>query len=147
MELTVFDLDATANPTPRMSEQSERMRPGLALAIVCLVGGIVLLSAFIWRARRPEAGVLQQSYLLPAPQPLSSPRVFAPVAIISPSPAPQVVQIPPPRPSLWEIRAQLKRGLGEWEFPHYANAPEYGSGPDSSAPSLLKPHLAVAPLR
>lgn len=89
--------------------------------------------------------MLQQAYFIPSPEPLSLPQVPPPAVIITAPPAPQVVQIPPPRPSLWEIRAELKRGLGEWEYPHYVNAPHYGSGPDSSPPAQIKPHIAAAP--
>ncbi len=87
--------------------------------------------------------MFQRGYVLPSPEPMPSRTVSLPVVTVTPPPAnPQVILLPPPRRSLWEIRAELKRGLGEWEFPHYVNAPHYGSGPGNPVPSPLKPHLA-----
>lgn len=145
METTIYDLDSMTEPPPKPPVRSEHGRLRWLIAGVCLVAGLVLLWVYVWRSARPEPGMLQQAYFIPSPEPLSLPQVPPPAVIITAPPAPQVVQIPPPRPSLWEIRAELKRGLGEWEYPHYVNAPHYGSGPDSSPPAQIKPHIAAAP--
>jgi len=144
---TVFDLDEMLTQAQSPSVRSERRRNMSAVvAIVGVLGTAALLAVFLWRSPRQDAALLHRAYALPAPNPIQPPALPLPVVTVTtPPPTPQVVQLPAPRPSLWEIRAELKRGLGEWEFPHYVNAPQYGSGPDSPAPSQLKPHVAAAP--
>ncbi|MGQ9488592.1 MAG: hypothetical protein ACUVTY_14545 [Armatimonadota bacterium] len=142
MEPTIFDLNEMAKLSPSTPPQENR-RPLLAVMLALLIGGAMLLGVLVWRSAPSDAGILQRNYTLPAPQPINSPQIYAPVVTVTPPPAPQVVQIPPARPSLWVIRAELKRGLGEWEFPHYVNAPQFGSGPSSSSPSQPIPHIGV----
>ncbi|GIV16086.1 MAG: hypothetical protein KatS3mg022_1521 [Armatimonadota bacterium] len=146
MEHTVYDLD-------RMQAQGQ-MPPapleyphwfGAAVTIACILGALIWAWRFLGTAARHEPALVQRSIELPSPQPLSVRAAPPPVVVVTPSSVmPQRLQLPPPRPSLWEIRAELKRGLGEWEFPHYVNAPHYGFGPDSPAPSQLRPHVAAA---
>lgn len=142
MEPTFFDLDEMAKLPPSTPHRENR-RPVLAEILALLIGGTMLLGVSIWLSAPPDTGILQRNYTLPAPQPINSPQIPAPVVTITPTPASQVVQIPPHRPSLWVIRAELKRGLGEWEFPHYVNAPQFGSGPSGSSPSQPIPHIGV----
>jgi len=114
-----------------------------AIAVMGVLGMLALLGILLGRLPRQEPTLFQRGYVLPSPAPIPNPAVSSPTMTVTPPPAvPQVILLPPPRRSLWEIRAELKRGLGEWEFPHYVNAPHYGSGPDSPLPSPLKPHLA-----
>lgn len=107
----------------------------------------MLLGMFVWLSSPSDTGILQRNFTLPAPQPINSPQIPAPVVTTTPPPAPQVVRIPPLRPSVWVIRAELKRGLGEWEFPHYVNAPQFGSGPSGPSPSQPVPHIGVVSLQ
>lgn len=146
MERTVFDLDEMAPQAQAPPARPERMsRVSAAVVIVCIVGGLALLGVLLKRLPHQQTAVFQRKYALPAPEPIPSPAFSLPaVTVTPPSAHPQVSHLPPPRPSLWEIRAELKRGLGEWEFPHYVNAPHYGSGPTSPLPSQLKPHYASA---
>jgi len=122
-------------------------RTGKIAAVVAVTGVFGMLASLgllVGRSPRQPSTMFHRGYVLPAPKPMPIPTVSPPMVTVTPPPAvPQVILLPPPRRSLWEIRAELKRGLGEWEFPHYVNAPHYGSGPDSPFPSPLKPHLAV----
>lgn len=148
MQPTIFDLDEiTRAPTDAPHSKARRAPLAVFLIIVSLVVGVALVEHLVRRSVRSDMAVLQRGYILPAPPSIASPQVLAPVVTVTLSPEPRWVQIPPPAPSVWEIRAQLKRGLGEWEFPHYVNAPEYGCGPNNPALSPLKPHIALAPLR
>jgi hypothetical protein len=111
------------------------------VAGICVLGTVALLGVCFQRSPRQDAALFRRAYTLPVPEPIQSPALPLPaVTVTLPPSAPQVA----PRPSLWEIRAELKRGLGEWEFPHYVNAPHYGSGPDSPLPSQPNPHVASA---
>lgn len=85
------------------------------VVLLCTLGA----SMWVWRlggALAPASPPLyQQSMLLPPPQPLPletqpsvPPAVFAPMPTNRP-----MIRIPPERPSVWELRAELKRGLGE----------------------------------
>lgn len=146
MEHTVDDLDQTqaqGQMPPAPHEYPRRFRA--VVTIACVIGAVIWVWRFLGTPARHEPALVQRSIALPSPQPLSVHNAPPPVFVVTSSPAmPQRLQVPSPRPSLWEIRAELKRGLGEWEFPHYVNAPHYGSGPDSPAPSQLSPHVAAA---
>lgn len=143
MEHTVYDLSQVQSHVQAPAGHAEYPRWfRVAVVVACVAGAMVWMWRFL--SPRHEPALVQRSVALPAPEPLSV-QIAPPPVVVSPPPAlPQMFQLPPPRPSLWEIRAELKRGLGEWEFPHYVNAPHYGSGPGSPAPSLLKPHFASA---
>ncbi|MCS7309100.1 MAG: hypothetical protein NZ741_02650 [Armatimonadetes bacterium] len=119
------------------------MRRYLAVgAAVCVV--LLWVWKFVALTPRREPALLQSAVTLPAPAPLEQPAIPMPsVTVTSPPPTLPVVQVTASRPSIWEIRAELKRGMWEWEFPHYLNAPHYGSGPDSPHPSQMKPHMAT----
>lgn len=147
MEHTIFDLGAIPNDQHFSNagtgppHKALFITGTLTLVLVLVIAVLVLLNA------RPQPQVVQQALLLPTPEPLQPPRLPAPAVTLTMPPTQEIIQIPPPRPSLWEIRAELKRGLGEWEFPHYLNAPHFGSGPDSPLPSMLKPRIATVVAR
>ena len=144
MDSTVFDLDEMLTQSP--SAHPKRGRNVFAVvAVACVLGAAALLGVFLWRSPHRDAALFHRAYVLPAPNPIQPPALPLPVVTTTPPPIPQVVQLPAPRPSLGEIGAGLRRGLGEWELPHYVNAPQYGSGPNSPAPSQLKPHVATVP--
>ncbi len=144
MEKTVFDLDLPApSPSPSQAPSASwRWRilgaaMGVAALLLVLWGVIVLLP-------QQEPVLLQSRIALPDPAPLSPPAITVPAVTVTPPPvAPPAMPLAAQRPSIWEIRAELKRGTGEWEFPHYLNAPHYGAGPDSPLPALAKPHLGT----
>lgn len=145
MGKTVYNLDEMMHAQSRRSVSSERSRrPSLVLIAVGTLAVVVSVATFVQGRKHANPNVLYQAYTLPAPKPLMTPPPVQPVIVANAPVAPQLVRIPPARPSLWEIRAELKRGLGEWELPHYVNAPHYGSGPDSPLPGQVKPHLATA---
>ncbi len=145
MQQTVFDLDTvSAHSLPNADCPRRRPDYGLVTVALLLIATVALIAVLAHFSQSTSPSVLQRTYTLPSPQPLNPPPPALPtVTVTMPPPAP-VVRIPPPRRSLWEIRAELKRGLGEWEFPHYVNAPHYGSGPSSPLPSPLRPHIATA---
>jgi hypothetical protein len=146
VDRTVWDIDSAMRLMRVSPARSERTgKVSASIAVLCIFGALTLLGVLLYRLPRRETAVFQRGYILPAPQPIPRPALSLPaVTVTLPAAPPPVYFVPPPRPSLWEIRAELKRGLGEWEFPHYVNAPHYGSGPDSATPSQIKPHLASA---
>ena len=144
MDRTSLDIEPTMQRVHGSPGRSRRTgKIAAAIALTGIIGVVGLLGVLFHRLPRQDSIVFQRGYVLPAPESMPNPTVSPLVVTVTPPPAvPQVILLPPPRRSLWEIRAELKRGLGEWEFPHYVNAPHYGSGPDSPFPSPLKPHLA-----
>lgn len=88
-----------------------------AVILLCAIGA----SVWVWRignALAPPPTLYHSAMTLPAPQPLPIERLaIAPAltpAVTPPLANRPLVQIPPPRPSVWQIRAELKQGLGEW---------------------------------
>lgn len=146
MEKTVFDLqDMRTTAQPPFARREQMRHVSTAVSMACIIGSLALLGVLLQRLPHQQTAVFQKEYALSAPEPISDPVLSAPTITVTCPPAhPSVIQLPPVRRSLWEIRAELKRGLGEWEFPHYVNAPHYGSGPTSPLPIPLRPRLASA---
>jgi len=144
MERMVFDLDSMPKGDRSDTRSPIRTCDTLLMAGACLIAVITLVVVLLRLAQRPQPGVVQRAYVLPTPEALTPPQLVLPSVTVTMPPPAQIVQIPPQRRSVWEIRAELKRGLGEWEFPHYVNAPHYGSGPASPLPSQLSPLVATA---
>lgn len=84
--------------------------------MLCAMGA----SVWVWRignALAPPRTLYHSAMTQPSPQPLPVERLgIAPAitpVVTSPPEKRPIVQIPPPRPSVWQIRAELKQGLGE----------------------------------
>jgi hypothetical protein len=144
-DLTLYAERAVSQCTPTSASASVPQLFRLLLVAGIFVSGVIV-GAWFQRSTPalPRETVLQHTHALPAPRPLPLPALPAPTITVSPPAPPRLVQIPPPRPSLWEIRAQLKRRLGEFEFPYYVNAPIYGSGPGPAPIDALMPSVAQA---
>lgn len=144
MEQTVFDLDRKVDQGRASPTHTASVRWVLIASIAVCVGVTLLfLRKHSARVPLPQPVLFQSQIVLPDPAPLAPPAVIPTVTASPPPTMPAAVAVAPSRLSIWEIRAELKRGIGEWEFPHYLNAPHYGAGPDSPPPALAKPHLAT----
>lgn len=145
MEQTVFDLNRRVGKGRASPAGGALPRWILvASAAVCVVAMFLVLWKRSAPIPRPAPVLFHNRIVLPDPAPLAPPAVSMPtVTVTPPTTIPHAVVMSTARLSIWEIRAELKRGIGEWEFPHYVNAPHYGAGPNSPPPTLAKPHLAT----
>lgn len=134
-DITFYNLNSTPTPISPVQPLWRQWAVALlACGIVLACVALLTVAVFVHRVAIPKDPLgAYQAYLLPPPKPLYTLPIRATTSPYTVVGQPVVVVMPRHvvRPSVWEIRAQLKRGLGEYEFPHYVNAPQYGWGPDT----------------